>query len=294
VPGGRPCRWRLVGRRTSAVSCPPRAARGVTGLAAAGSRCPAGLVRPGPRHARLRSRCVIEIPCRQRKIADSACMSAVPSGRGGNAQIVLIYAPRQSGLGSAQRRRWVVTEPASSALPCAWALSWPGMSLAAECALPGVPLALVAAALAGGHAGLQQWPGDGRVVVRLAAHHPEGGGADSGASRHSRMHLTISARSCSRKPRRRCRPGPPNSQDAVAQGSLSGAPFRRDRALRAPARTVAVCAAAASARGLAVAASAPADRQANVPRVGWIRGAAGSVGVFALPHGGGFTDHVSG
>jgi len=76
--GGRPCRWRLVGRRTSAVSCPPRAARGVTGLAAAGSRCPVGLVRPGPRHARLRSRWVIEIPCRQRKIADYA---PGPAGR---------------------------------------------------------------------------------------------------------------------------------------------------------------------------------------------------------------------
>src|SRR6185437_657775 len=96
-------------------------------------------------------------------------MSAVPRGRGGNAQIVLIYAPQrirtEVALAAPQRRRWVVTRPVSSASSCAWALSWPDMSLAAECALPGVPLALVAAALADGHAGLQQRPGDGRVVL---------------------------------------------------------------------------------------------------------------------------------
>src|SRR5258708_30021321 len=39
----------------------------------------------------------------------------------------------------------------------------------------GVPLALVAAALADGHAGLQQPPGDARVVGRLAACHPDRG-----------------------------------------------------------------------------------------------------------------------
>ena len=42
----------------------------------------------------------------------------------------------------------------------------------------GMPPALVAAALAGGHAGFQQWPGDAGVVVRLAADYPGGGGAD--------------------------------------------------------------------------------------------------------------------
>src|SRR5215469_7315094 len=45
----------------------------------------------------------------------------------------------------------------------------------------GMPLALVAAALADGHAGLQQGPGDVGVVGRRAAHDPDGGGADIGA-----------------------------------------------------------------------------------------------------------------
>src|ERR1019366_3964023 len=43
--------------------------------------------------------------------------------------------------------------------------------------VPGMPVALVAAALADGHAGLQQRPGDVGVVRRLAACHPDGGGA---------------------------------------------------------------------------------------------------------------------
>src|SRR6266852_7283486 len=47
--------------------------------------------------------------------------------------------------------------------------------------MPGVPLALVAAALADSHAGLQQRRGDGGVVRRLAACHPFGGGAHIGA-----------------------------------------------------------------------------------------------------------------
>ena len=46
---------------------------------------------------------------------------------------------------------------------------------------PGVPLALIAAALADGHAGLQQRPGDIGGVLRLAAGDPRGGGADIGA-----------------------------------------------------------------------------------------------------------------
>src|SRR5215468_908159 len=46
---------------------------------------------------------------------------------------------------------------------------------------PGVPLALVAAALAAGHARLQQGPGDAGVVGRRAAYDPDGGGADVGA-----------------------------------------------------------------------------------------------------------------
>jgi hypothetical protein len=46
---------------------------------------------------------------------------------------------------------------------------------------PGVPLALVAAAFADGHAGLQQRPGDVGVVGRLSACHSDGGGADIGA-----------------------------------------------------------------------------------------------------------------
>jgi hypothetical protein len=45
----------------------------------------------------------------------------------------------------------------------------------------GVPLALVAAAAAGRHAGLQQGPGDVGVVLGLAAGDPDGGGADVGA-----------------------------------------------------------------------------------------------------------------
>jgi hypothetical protein len=45
----------------------------------------------------------------------------------------------------------------------------------------GVPLALIAAAPADGHAGLQQRPGDSGVVVRQAADDPRGGGADIGA-----------------------------------------------------------------------------------------------------------------
>ncbi len=44
-----------------------------------------------------------------------------------------------------------------------------------------MPLALVAAALAAGHAGLQQRLGDVGVVLRLAAGDPGGGGADIGA-----------------------------------------------------------------------------------------------------------------
>jgi len=45
----------------------------------------------------------------------------------------------------------------------------------------GVPFALIAAALADGHAGLQQRPGDVGVVVRRAADDPGGGRADIGA-----------------------------------------------------------------------------------------------------------------
>src|SRR6266498_234054 len=45
----------------------------------------------------------------------------------------------------------------------------------------GMVLALVAAALAGGRAGLQQRPGDACVVLGLAAGDPDGGGADVGA-----------------------------------------------------------------------------------------------------------------
>src|SRR5580658_8364072 len=41
-----------------------------------------------------------------------------------------------------------------------------------------VPLALIAAALADGHAGLQQRPGEAGVVLHLAAYDPRGGGAD--------------------------------------------------------------------------------------------------------------------
>jgi hypothetical protein len=40
-----------------------------------------------------------------------------------------------------------------------------------------MPLALIAAALTGGHTGLQQRPGDVGVVLGLAAGHPEHGGA---------------------------------------------------------------------------------------------------------------------
>src|SRR5690242_9365408 len=47
--------------------------------------------------------------------------------------------------------------------------------------VPGVPLALVAAVLADGYAGLQQWPSDVEVICRLAAHHRDGGAADIGA-----------------------------------------------------------------------------------------------------------------
>src|SRR6266566_8828300 len=46
---------------------------------------------------------------------------------------------------------------------------------------PGMPLALVATALADGHTGLQQGPGDTGVVGRRAADDPEGGGAYIGA-----------------------------------------------------------------------------------------------------------------
>ncbi len=46
---------------------------------------------------------------------------------------------------------------------------------------PGMALALVAAALAGGHAGLQQRPGDACVGLGLAAGDPDGGGAHVGA-----------------------------------------------------------------------------------------------------------------
>jgi hypothetical protein len=45
----------------------------------------------------------------------------------------------------------------------------------------GMPLALVATALACGHAGFQQRPEDVGVVIRLAARDPDGGGADVGA-----------------------------------------------------------------------------------------------------------------
>src|SRR5437660_7226913 len=45
----------------------------------------------------------------------------------------------------------------------------------------GMPLALVAAALADGHAGLQQRPGDAGVVLRQTADDADGGGADIGA-----------------------------------------------------------------------------------------------------------------
>jgi hypothetical protein len=63
----------------------------------------------------------------------------------------------------------------------------------------GVPLALVAAALADGHAGLQQRPGDVGVVGRLAACHPMVAVQASAQSRHSRMHVTISVTFCSLK-----------------------------------------------------------------------------------------------
>jgi hypothetical protein len=42
----------------------------------------------------------------------------------------------------------------------------------------GMPLALIAAALADGHAGLQQRPGEAGAVHRLACYDPHGGGAD--------------------------------------------------------------------------------------------------------------------
>src|SRR6266536_676177 len=110
------------------------------------------------------------------------------------------------------------------------------MSLAAECALPGVPLALVAAALADGHAGLQQRPGDGRVVL------PSGGLTTprvavqiSVRSRHSRMHLTISARSCSRKPASAMPAGTAEQPGHGRTDIAIWSPLRRDRALWAPA-----------------------------------------------------------
>jgi len=153
------------------------------------------------------------------------------------------------------------------------------MSLAAECALPGVPLALVAAALADGHAGLQQRPGDGRVVL------PSGGSPPRGwrsryrcGSRHSRMHLTISARSCLRKPASAMPAGTGEQPGTVAQTSPSGAPPPRSRPVGTRPERWQCAAAAAGPRGLAVAASAPADRQANVPRVRWIRGPPGPLG----------------
>jgi len=46
---------------------------------------------------------------------------------------------------------------------------------------PGMPLALVAAALAGGHAGLQERPGDVGVVLGLAADDSDSSAADVGA-----------------------------------------------------------------------------------------------------------------
>ncbi len=45
----------------------------------------------------------------------------------------------------------------------------------------GMPLALVAAAFANGHTGLQKWPGDAGGVLGLAACDPDGGSADIGA-----------------------------------------------------------------------------------------------------------------
>src|SRR4029450_3223715 len=45
----------------------------------------------------------------------------------------------------------------------------------------GMPLALVAGALAGGRAGVQQRPGDVGVILGLGAYEPDGGGADVGA-----------------------------------------------------------------------------------------------------------------
>jgi len=62
---------------------------------------------------------------------------------------------------------------------------------------PGMPLALIAAASADGHAGLQQRPGDIGVVLRLAAGDPAVAVQISAQSRHSRMHVTISVTFCS-------------------------------------------------------------------------------------------------
>jgi hypothetical protein len=169
------------------------------------------------------------------------------------------------------------------------------MSLAAECALPGVPLALVAAALADGHAGLQQRPGDGRVVL------PSGGFTTprvavqiSVRSRHSRMYLTISARSCSRKPASAMPAGTAEQPGHGRTDIAIWSPLRRDRALRAPRPERWQCAAAAAGpRGLAWPYLLPLTGRPMCP--GWGgSGAAGSIGAFALPRGGGLTDHVSG
>jgi hypothetical protein len=62
-----------------------------------------------------------------------------------------------------------------------------------------VPLTLIAAGLADGHACLQQRSGGGGVVFRRAADNPAGGGADIGAVQAQPDALTISARFCSLK-----------------------------------------------------------------------------------------------
>jgi hypothetical protein len=61
----------------------------------------------------------------------------------------------------------------------------------------GMLLALVAAALADRHAGLQQQPGDIGIVAGRAAGDPAVAVQTSAQFRHSRMHLIISVTFCS-------------------------------------------------------------------------------------------------
>ena len=87
------------GRRTSAVSCPPgRPRRHWPG----GSRQQVSrrLVQPGPRHARLRSRCVIEIPVTSEKSPTMRQGLRAARGRPGRAYHSVL---RCDGAGSAGR-----------------------------------------------------------------------------------------------------------------------------------------------------------------------------------------------